>query len=434
MHLDAAASAQVANAPKPDYPASMFTAHPESVALLRWCQQTVSAARSGRVLAALCLSALLLAAQPGPAAAQDAVGANGQLFDDFGRLTLDWAKATPPEVEIDLGDQEMVLRFARPVVVDPAAIRANLKAYIRNATLSADAMTLTLALKKPVTYRLDRSGARLQLDLAQPGEAVFPNKASAVAAQPPAPQPAAPSTSAAPAEGALPTTASPAPGSGPTLKLRSGEHSGYSRLAIDWPGVDFTVQQNGDTAFVSFSKPGRLDSATRLPPRLRSVTATSTAKGGLGLELKLLPNVGLNAFRNGATVVIDLVDGKAAATTAPAPAEPPAPPVVEAPAAETPVAETPKAETPVVEKPAAEPPPVEAPAVASAETVAPALQSEPPVALDAPQADAVPPASAPVEIAPPVVVTMNRQRRPSRSRQRRSRSSPAPSRRKMGRC
>jgi hypothetical protein len=231
--LDAAALAQVANASKPDYPPGMFTAHPESVALLRWCQHTVSAARSGRVLAAICLSALLLAAQPGPAAAQDAVGARGQLFDDFGRLTLDWAKAAPPEVEITLGELEMVLRFARPVTLDPAAVRGNLKAYIRNATLSADAMTLTLSLKKPVTYRLDRSGARLQLDLAQPGEAVFPNKGTAAATAPA--ENAAPAESDAPTGSAAPVASQKAPSSGPNLKLRSGEHSGYSRLAIDWP-------------------------------------------------------------------------------------------------------------------------------------------------------------------------------------------------------
>jgi hypothetical protein len=367
----------------------MFTAYPESVALLRWCQQTVSAARSGRVLAALCLCALLLAAQPGPAAAQDAVGAKGQLFDDFGRLTLDWAKAKPPEVEIALDEFQMVLRFARPVTVDPAAIRANLKAYIRNATLSADAMTLMLTLKKPVTYRLDRSGARLQLDLAQPGEAVFPNKATAAATAPvTAPEPAA----TAPVQAAAPAAALPAPSSGPGLKLRSGEHSGYSRLAIDWPGVDFSVQQTGDKATVSFSKPARLDTATRLPPRLRSVTATSTARGDLALNLQLLPNVGINAFRNGDTVVIDLVDGKAAEAAAAAPVEQLAPPVTPPPVSEA---------APAAEAPPVEAPPVEPPAPAIAEVPAPALQSEPPVALE----EAVAPPSPPVEIAPPVVVT-----------------------------
>ena len=342
---------------------------------------------SGRRFAAVSLLALALALPAGAVMAQETVGVRGQLFDDYGRLTLTWPKADAPKVDVALTEQAMTLHFSRPVTIDPAALRADLKAYIRSATLSADATTLTLALKKPVTYRLDQKGGRLQLDLAQPGEAVLPNKANvAEAAAPatPAAQAAVQSAPAAQPEAVVAT----APNSGPKLKLRSGEHSGYSRLAIDWPGVDFSVRQEGDKAIVTFAKPGRLDTATKLPPRLRGVTAKSTAAGGLALELQLLPNVGINAFRNGGTIVFDLVDGKG---TAPAPA--PAP-VATAPtgAAPAPVPERVPAPTPV-------PAPVPAPAPAEA-SFAPALQSEPPVGVEELQAAPAPA----VEIAPPVVV------------------------------
>nr|WP_298683986.1 hypothetical protein [uncultured Dongia sp.] len=398
--------ALVAKPPNPDYLLSMFSFYLESVALLRWRQHAVSVVRpcsrlAARMCAALCLAGWLLAAHLEPALAQDTVGAKGQLFDDFGRLTLDWAKAPVPDVEIALDDTEMTLRFARPVSLDPAAVRANLKAYIRSASLSADARTLSLALKKPVTYRLDRANGRLQLDLAQPGEAVLPNKATGTAQATPTVAPIV-----EPAEKAVETAAAPAtpaPTSGPNLKLRSGEHSGYSRLAIDWPGVDFTLQQVGDKAIISFAKPGRLDTATRLPPRLRGVKASSTATGGLALELQLLPNVGLNAFRNGGTVVIDLVDGKpAAAPAAPAPTEPAASVQAEAPAVVVPP------EVAAIEAVPAEPAQGEsalAPIVAEAPTAsdrsAPKLQSEPPVGVELPKPADVPA----VEIAPPVVVT-----------------------------
>ena len=356
---------------------------------------------------------LVLGPSAGNALAQDAVGIKGQLFDDYGRLTFNWGKTAPPKVAVDLNAQAMTLTFGAPVSLDPAALRADLKAYIRSASLSGDGKTLTLTLKKPVTYRLNQSGAKLQLDLAQPGEAVFPNKATADAPAPaPAPTPApAPATAAKVEVAAKPAMAEPlaegAPKSGPILKLRSGEHSGYSRLALDWPGVDFTVRQTGGKAIVTFAKPARLDGALRLPPRLRGVTARSTADGGLALELDLLPNVGVNAFRNGGTIVFDLVDGKAPAAepvageTAPipAPAVAASGPVQAAPppTPEPLPAETQPAEPAPVETQSAQVQPAEtAPAENS---LAPALQSEPPVGIE----EATPPPA--VEVAPPVVVS-----------------------------
>ncbi len=366
-----------------------------------------------RRFAAVSLMTLALLLPGAVASAQDAVGVRGQLFDDFGRLTLSFGQGDAPGVEVGLNGQAMTLSFARPVALDPAALRADLKAYIRSVSLSADGKTLTLALKKPVTYRLNRAGGRLQLDLAQPGEAVFPNKAAG------APAPAAslvPAKESAPAKEPAPATepestepasaTSPAPTTGPKLKLRSGEHSGYSRLALDWPGVDFSVRQAGDKAIVTFGKAGRLDPAMRLPPRLRGVTARSARNGALVLELQLLPNVGINAFRNDGTIVFDLVDGKGNAeqTAEPAPVEAPAPaqvaaapatqssPVTGANPASAPKEEAPK-ETPGEEQQAATP---------IGGTSVPALQSEPPVGIE----EASPPTTAPaVEIAPPVIVT-----------------------------
>lgn len=373
-------SPHVAKTSNPDYLLRMFTDDLESAALLRWGQHAVSA-----TLRRICLAWLCLAVLAGAAAGQDVVGAKGQLFDDFGRLTLDWAKAAPPAVDVTLDDKAMTLRFGRAVKLDLAAIRANLKAYIRNVALSDDGKTLTLALKKPVTYRLDRAGGRVRLDLAQPGEAVFPDKAASTPQPAKAEEPAA-AAQTAPSE--TPVQAQvPAPASGPQLKLRSGEHSGFSRLAIDWPGVEFTLHQAGDKTIVTFAKPGRLNVATRLPPRLRAVTATSTDSGNLVLELRLLPNVTLNAFRNGGTVVIDLLDAKPAeiaATTATLPAPPQA-----------------AVATPEVPKPAPEAEPGPEPVPARPDRPVPLLQSAPPIA-DEGTAPTVPPA---VEIAPPVVVT-----------------------------
>jgi len=348
----------------------------------------------GRRLAAVSLLALALALPASTAVAQEAVTVRGQLFDDYGRLTLNWPKAAP-KVDVGLTQQSMTLRFDRAIALDPAALRADLKAYIRSASLSADGKTLELVLKKPITYRLSQAGGRLQLDLAQPGEAVFPNKVDAApeppapkaVAQEPAPQPEAPAITSA------------APTSGPKIKLRSGEHSGYSRLALDWPGVDFSLRQDGDKAIITFAKPGQLDSGFRLPPRLRGVAAKSTANGGLALELQLLPNVGVNAFRNGGTIVLDLVDGKAPSVAtasgnlAASTAEPPAAAV---PPATVPPATVPEPAKADVPEPTPEP--------AAPSFPVPALETAPPVGAELPP-PAAQPATPAVEIAPPVVVT-----------------------------
>ncbi|MBI2254231.1 MAG: hypothetical protein HYU58_06415 [Proteobacteria bacterium] len=342
----------------------------------------------GRRLAAVSLLALALALPAAAALAQDAVAVRGQLFDDYGRLTLSWPKA-PPKVDVGLTPEIMTLHFERPIALDPAILRADLKAYIRSANLSSDGKTLALTLKKPVTYRLNQAGGRLQLDLAQPGEAVFPNKSNVATAAPaPAPKAAAPEPARQAAPSQQPAAAvainAAAPTSGPKLKLRSGEHSGYSRLALDWPGVDFAVRQEGDKAIISFAKPGQLDAGFRLPPRLRGVNAKSTADGGLALELELLPNVGVNAFRNGGTIVFDLVDGKA-----------PAPTPTAAPAQ---VAEPKRAETAPAETTPSSPAPATPSFPAPALEMAPPVGAEPPAAATAPEAP-------PVEIAPPVVVS-----------------------------
>lgn len=334
------------------------------------------------------------------AAAQDVAKARGELRDDFGRLVLDWGKATPPALEVDLSETQMVLRFDRPVAVDTAAVRANLKAYFRAAMLSEDGRTLTLPLKKPVTYRLTSEGGRLTLDLGQPGEAKFDNGGTAATFVPAAPTPA-------PAPQPVPATQPP---DGPTLRIRTGEHGGYSRLAIDWPGVAFTTRQNGEQVELAFNAPGAVDLAAlarRLPPRLRNAEAKSDASGNLVLTFNVQPNVTAAGFRNGDTVVLDLRDGAPPVATAE-----PTPPAPSLPEAEipAPVAALPSGATEAAPAPATAPAPVPEPEAPVAEQTSPAmplpaLESALPVAdSPAPATPAATPAPAPA-VAPPVVVT-----------------------------
>jgi hypothetical protein len=376
---------------------------------------------------ALVLLAIFLLSM-GVASAQDNAAVRGELRDDFGRLVLDWGRATPPGVTIELTATEMVLRFDRPVRLDASAARANLKAYFRDADLAADGKSLVLPLKKPVTYRASRDGSRLTLDLGQPGEAVFNNDGAALAAAAPPPAgAAAPEVAAAPAVEPDPQQLqqAAAPVAGPKLSVRTGEHAGYSRLALDWPAVDFTLRQAGEVVELTFSKSANVDTAAvlkRLPPRLRTIEARRDDKGNLVLALQVQPNVTATSFRNGATVVLDLKDGAPPPAAAEAPAATPPSLVTAAPTGSVPAvpaAPAPEVGAPEAAAPADAAPQAEAaaPADAAPQTEAaaepvpaipsdiplPALQSAPPVGeMPAEAAPGTPPAP---EIATPVVVT-----------------------------
>lgn len=359
--------------------------------------------RSLRIFAFLGAASIgLVLAHADTALAQEDARVRGELRDDFGRLTLDWGQAGGPQVTINVSDTQLVLRFDRPVRLDADAVRANLKAYFRAADLAADGLSLTLPLKKPVTYRSNRTGGRFVLDLGQPGEAVFDNDGGAKAEASPTATTAAPAASL-PATTPTQPEATPAvspTAEGPNLRVRSGEHKGYSRLALDWPDVAFTTRQTGDRVELIFAKPAQVDLAAlnrRLPPRIRNVTAGRDAAGNLVLALQVMPNVTAAGFRNGGTVVLDLRDG------APPPPVADTAPITPAIIAEAPSGSQPNVAVPA-EAPAAETTPTPAPTDGLA---VPALQSAPPVADAGAEAmqDAAPAQQPAPQIATPVTVT-----------------------------
>jgi hypothetical protein len=364
-----------------------------------------------RIACQLLVAALLCATS---ALAQDAATVRGELRDDFGRLVMDWGRVTPPAMAVELQPTQMVLRFDRPVRIDTAALRANLKAYFRDATLSGDGRSLLLSLKKPVTYRAGRDGNRITLDLGQPGEAVFANENSNVNA------PAAPAVTAPPATAAapLPPAAAPSPPEAAVVRVRTGEHDGYSRLAIDWPGVGFSLRQDGRAVEIVFDGRADIDLAMlqrRQPKRLTEALLRRDADGRPVLALRVPDNVTAIGFRNGNTVVLDLKDGAPPSPSvptlvaaAPAGAVTQPGPAVGAPSVPSEALPEVLAEAPAPPQ-AAPPAGVTTPGgltTLGGNPLQPDLQSAPPVGAGTPGAAAPTAATAPVpQIATPVVVT-----------------------------
>src|SRR5262249_46059042 len=104
------------------------------------------------------------------------------------------------------------------------------------------------------------------------------------------------------------------------VRLRIGEHAGYSRLVFDWPGtVSYRVTQSGDSATVSFEAPGRLmldGAVNRMPEIIRDfVAGTNEMQPSLTLQLK--PGTRIKDFRDGTRIVLDLsADGAASVAQA----------------------------------------------------------------------------------------------------------------------
>jgi hypothetical protein len=313
-----------------------------------------------------------------------AVPARGGLHEDFGRLVIDFPAATATDISGE--GRHLELRFDRAAKIDLAAAAADLKDYIAKASLSPDNRRLSLDFTAPVTWQAFNSDEKLAVDFAFADDATqreFDHGPDAA-------------RSRVKTAGASETAASSKPASA-AIRLRTGEHQGFSRLAFDWPkDVTYTIRQSGDQAELRFGAPGAIDLekvAGDLPPRLDALTTVPTA-AGLTVKLALKPGTVLRDFRSGNTVVLDIYDRDAAnlpkarlepvpqvATAEPEPARP-APPAMQssAPEPEQQGPQQPQPDQELTEVPAPPMAPSAAPQPAASSDLAPQLQSAMPEA------------------------------------------------------
>jgi hypothetical protein len=149
---------------------------------------------------------------------------------------------------------------------------------------------------------------------------------------------AGPVSAQAPAVEVVPATpAQPAPQAAESLRIRSGDHDGFSRLLFTYgTRVDYQVSRDGDVVTVTFARPDRADAshvATVRPARVQGLTQ-QVSDGRLVVRMRVPPGATLRDSRVGTNVVIDVVDAPRTAQAA-APARsttPPAPAPALAPA------------------------------------------------------------------------------------------------------
>ena len=278
----------------------------------------------------LALVATLLAWAP------TAQGADIRAWDHgpFGRLALDWAAhggAVPSTRLTRIGDAINV-RFGAPIADPIATPLSRLGAYLSNAALSEDRQNLTFTLAPGVEITPFLTPTVVAYDFRRGPPPAPPGPA------PPA-SPNDSSPAASPSSTASPTTAGSVGGE---VQVRGAERTGYSRLMFDWPvPTDYAVDRQGATVTVQFDRPGQIAGGRIETANLSRFGAVTTVPGGV-LTLQVgVPEAGrIRHFRDGTTVIVDVLDtedGRRVSATPPAPssvgtaaasATPPATPAV----------------------------------------------------------------------------------------------------------
>ena len=260
--------------------------------------------------AAAALGLVLAAAISGSPAGAQSIGARGGEHEDFGRLVLDFTQPTSNQV---VGEgSHLEVRLGRPTAVDLGGAVAALRSYVRSARLSADRRRIDIEFVGPVTWNAFNDGTKLALDFALADDGSQrqfdhgPDPAGQKLAVAGAPKPA----TAAEAAKAQPL---------PKVRLRTGEHAGYARLAFDWPrDVPYKLSRSGNEVVIAFAAPAAIDLdgvAGDLPTGLEGI-GTEPSANGVTVRLRLQPGAVLRDFRSGHTVAFDIAPGEAPSAVA----------------------------------------------------------------------------------------------------------------------
>ena len=241
---------------------------------------------------ALTVFAGSLAAETQPSPSSPLASPRGALHEGYGRLVIDWD--APVNFSADVVNNELLLRFDRPVSGDFHPVLRPLGKYLQNVVVSADGKTASFRLARPIQVKASvGNNNAVVVDLLDDA-----------------------GTSAAVATPAAPTT--PATGEPPEVDLRSGDHGTFVRLVFEWPAaVTYKVESKAGKAQIVFGKPARIDligARASLPPDITLQSAEVTGKSTV-VDLSIPDNARLRHFPSNNRVVVDVV--RAANATAP---------------------------------------------------------------------------------------------------------------------
>ena len=199
----------------------------------------------------------------------------------FDRIVFDWPEPVEYSASMDAG--RLVVRFARPLAISLGRVHENLAPYLTTATISADRQTVSIGFGSGRILKTFTNGGSVVVDL-QDRTPVTANESRA---------------------GTTPFI-SPRP-----LKVRFGEHKGFSRLVFDWSrNVGYRVTKEAGIIIIRFDRPARVDleaiSAAR-PKYVAGISAANTGEGELVVRLEVQETARMRHFRAGTRVVVDIL-------------------------------------------------------------------------------------------------------------------------------
>ncbi|TGY90020.1 hypothetical protein E5163_02495 [Marinicauda algicola] len=264
---------------------------------------------------ALLLGAALAAIAAGSAAAQVEAGLAVERIGAVTRLQLTYPESEGGDLSAQaeiLGGAVLVATLSEAIAADPAVLVDAAPNLIARARLDPDGRTLRLALNAEVSPRVSVSHNVIAIDLLGPGAEPLPDivspweRARRAEEAERARRAAEAAEAAARPEPALP------------VEIRSGEASEYTRIEFVWPqAVAYTLDQDGQTARLSFERAGEADLRSLLgaPPRLIEAVRDESDARAFTLVFDLAPGAQARAWSEQGRVVFDVIDPASAAPT-----------------------------------------------------------------------------------------------------------------------
>ncbi len=263
----------------------------------------LSTKRARRCLGALSFACLALLVATTAARAQEVVLARAFQGPTFARVVFDWP--APVQYQARAGGNLLSIDFDRALTADLAPILDTLGGIILEARVGSDGQSVVLMMSDAFQIKTTTNGGSVIFDILTPGRTVAARpqaSSSPPAAPPPRLQQAARSAPAA------------TPSEAPPVRVRAGVHDTYSRVVFDWPSdVGYQVDKTGGTITVRFDKTATFRISQALAGgRLARIGAMSggPSDGGASALLSVDEGSRVRHFRNGRSVVVDVLGGE----------------------------------------------------------------------------------------------------------------------------
>ena len=226
------------------------------------------------------------------------------LESGFARLVFTF----PEEIKTDvqLANNVLVIRFAKPVRVSIDGVQSQFKDFVQAARVDPDGSAVRIAFAQKITVNTMEAGEKLFVDM-------LPE--SWVGLPPGLPQEVVDDLAKRARDAERKARVEQAPRVWQPVKVRFGEAPGFSRYAFTTSEpIQIAADQEGQEVRITFNAPVKIDfgdALVSLPPSVISLDADYTDSTAV-VRLVLAPNATLRHFRESSAFVADIMTGSPA--------------------------------------------------------------------------------------------------------------------------